>query len=76
MKIIKMIDVDIVQRVKVGGLFFLQFYKILTGTLLTLFIPQNCENDICTLTQNYENNEIYHKTVLYWNILILKVFIK
>ena len=29
------INVDLVQRVKVSGLFFLQFYKIITGTLLT-----------------------------------------
>ena len=31
------INVDLIQRVKVSGLFFLQFYKIITGTLLTLF---------------------------------------
>ena len=49
------INVDLVQRVKVSGLFFLQFYKILTGTLLTLFIPQNCDDKICTLTSLLRN---------------------
>ena len=62
-----MIDVDLMQRAKVTGLFFLQFYKILTGTMLTLFIPQNCDGQICTITNNYENPDIYHKTTLYWN---------
>ena len=59
----KCIDVDLVQRIKVGGLFFLQFYKVVTGTLLTLFIPQNCDGNICSLTENYENeeSEIYEK---------------
>ena len=38
-----MFDVDFVQRIKVTGLFVLQFYKIVTGTMLTLFIPQNCD---------------------------------
>ena len=69
-----MVDVDLIQRVKVVGLFFLQFYKILTGTMLTLFIPQNCEGQICTLTQNYENPDIYHKTTLYWNGLTMFFF--
>ena len=69
------INEDLIQRGKVICIFFLQFYKITTGTLLTLFIPQNCENEICTLTQNYENNEIYHKTVLYWNMSTMFLFI-
>ena len=69
------IDVDLVQRVKVTGLFFLQFYKIVTGTLLTLFIPQNCDGQICTLKQNYENNDIYHQSTLSWNVLTMVNFI-
>ena len=53
-----MLDVDFVQRVKVTGLFFLQFYKILTGSMLTLFIPQNCDGQICTIEQNYKNDNV------------------
>ena len=70
-----MIDVDLIQRVKVIGLFFLQFYKILTGTMLTLFIPQNCNGQICTLTENYENPDVYHKTALYWNGFTMLFFL-
>ena len=88
-----MIDQDIVQRIKVAGIFALQFYKVLTGTMLTLFIPQACYVEeltngteiisaedtgrlqICSLTQNYENNEIYHKTALYWNGFSFLLFI-
>ena len=80
-----MFDVDFVQRIKVTGIFFLQIYKIMTGTLLTIFVPQSCEtfsletnkteNNECSLTQNYENNDNYHQKTLYWNILTMFLFI-
>jgi len=80
-----MFDIDFVQRIKVSGLFFLQLYKITTGTLLTLFIPQKCESfnnstglietNICSLNDNYENNNEYHKKTLYWNIFTMTLFI-
>ena len=85
-----MVDQDIIQRIKVGGIFLLQFYKVLTGTMLTLFVPQACpeisdgsENSIimgetiriCTITENFENNEIYHQLTLYWNTISFFCFI-
>ena len=44
-----MIDPDIKQRVKVAGIFLLKSYKILTGTMLSLFIPQSCGDKMCSL---------------------------
>jgi len=86
-----MIDQDIIQRIKVMGIFMLQFYKVLTGTMLTLFVPQACLQGedisdgssiiipdgvrICTITENFENNEIYHKLTLYWNSISFFCFI-
>lgn len=69
-----MLDVDFVQRVKVTGLFVLQFYKIVTGTMLTLFIPQNCDGQICSITQNIENENRYHKMALSWNAMTMMSF--
>jgi len=69
-----MLDVDFIQRVKVTGLFFLQFYKIVTGTMLTLFIPQNCDGQICSITQNIENENRYHKMALSWNGMTMMSF--
>lgn len=69
-----MLDVDFVQRVKVTGLFVLQFYKIVTGTMLTLFIPQNCDGQICSITQNIENDNRYHKMALSWNAMTMMSF--
>tara|TARA_B100001248_G_scaffold210792_1_gene165005 strand:+ start:2327 stop:2992 length:666 start_codon:yes stop_codon:yes gene_type:complete len=83
------IDQDIIQRIKVSGIFCLQFYKVLTGTMLSLFIPQACyetisdgsdiiyteEVRICSLSQNLENDEIYHRLTLYWNSISFLCFI-
>tara|TARA_Y100000996_G_scaffold390653_1_gene352051 strand:- start:1115 stop:1738 length:624 start_codon:yes stop_codon:yes gene_type:complete len=69
-----MIDIDIIHRFKVGGIFFLQSYKIITGTLLTLFVPQSCGDQICTLTENYQNTELYHSITLYWNMFTACIF--
>ena len=69
-----MLNVDFVQRVKVTGLFFLQFYKIVTGTMLTLFIPQNCNKQICSINDNLEKDERYHRIALSWNTLTMMSF--
>jgi len=92
------VDQDIVQRIKVGVIFMLQVYKVMMGTMLSLFVPQACyevvgtEPDgrdgsyasafpdghrslqICSLSQNLENNEVYHRVTLYWNMLAFLSF--
>jgi hypothetical protein len=62
-----MIDQDLKQRVKICGIFVLQVYKVMTGTMLSLFLPQKCGETMCSLTENYNNTEMYHKTVFFWN---------
>ena len=73
-----MIDQDIIQRVKVAGIFLLQIYKVTTGTMLSLFIPQSCGSDessrVCSLQENYENVDGYHKTVFFWNAFSFLTF--
>jgi len=81
------IDQDFGQRIKVMGIFTLQFYKVLMGTMLSLFVPQACYEEIgdgseernnlqiCTLTQNYENSDIYHQITLSWNTLSFVCFL-
>jgi len=69
------ISEDTKQRIKVCGIFLLQIYKITTGTMMSLFIPQSCGDKMCSLTDNYENNEVYHKLLFYWNTLSLFSFL-
>jgi hypothetical protein len=69
-----MIDPDIKQRIKVAGIFLLQSYKILTGTMLSLFIPQSCGDKMCSLQENYDNSEVYHKSLFYCNSISMFLF--
>tara|TARA_B110000495_G_C22931498_1_gene544551 strand:+ start:306 stop:1007 length:702 start_codon:yes stop_codon:yes gene_type:complete len=69
-----MIDQDIIQRIKVTGIFLLQSYKILTGTMMSLFIPQSCGDRMCTLTENYNNAELYHRSLFYCNSFSMFLF--
>jgi hypothetical protein len=69
------VDNDMIQRCKVFGIFMLQGYKILTGTLLSVFIPQSCGDHVCTLKENIENNDKYHRIALSWNIMTMVIFI-
>ena len=79
-----MISQDLTQRIKVGAIFLLQIYKVTTGTMLALFVPQACstsdgsseEGDvrICSLQENFENADGYHKVVLYWNMFSMFTF--
>ena len=69
------IDGDIIQRIKVCGIFFLQSYKILTGTMLSVFVPQNCGDHVCTLTENIENDDLYHQCALGMNLLTMIFFL-
>ena len=70
-----MIDQDVKQRVKVVGIFLLQSYKIITGTMLSIFIPQSCGYEMCTLTENYNNTDTYHQILFYWNSLSMLSFL-
>ena len=75
------VDVDIMQRVKVYGLFSFQVYKVVTGTMLALFVPQVCEDpvtnssEVCTLQQNLEDTDSYHRFALCINGLSLCAFL-
>lgn len=70
-----MLNTDSKQRMKVIGIFFLQSYKILTGNMLSLFIPQKCEGRMCSLKENYKNEDTYHIVVFYWNSVSVLLFL-
>ena len=79
------IDHDYLERFKVLGLFSLELYKVVTGTLLTIFIPQSCEIvdemnntrvEICSLQENFENRDmdVYREACVYVSFVSLFSF--
>ena len=48
----KSIDQDTLQRINVGIQVLLELYRVITSSLLILFVPQICDDHICTTTEN------------------------
>jgi len=44
------VDQDLKERVKTGGLFLLESYKIIMGTFLTVFVPHTCVEECSTVS--------------------------
>jgi hypothetical protein len=45
------------QRIMTIIKFILELYKMMMGTFLVLFVPQDCNNNICSITQNIKKTE-------------------
>ena len=67
------ITIDNIQRIKGCGIFMLEFYKILMGTFLTIFVPRDCGNRVCTLTDNYNDDEIFHRMTFIYNSICFSI---
>lgn len=69
------ISADLKNSIKIVGLFTLQLYRITTGTLLSLFIPQKCEIDVCNIQDNIDNRNYYDRFTLSINMISLFAFL-
>ena len=69
------IDVDLKERLKILFLFFLQSYKVLMGSLLIVFVPQECDNHVCSVVENLNNKNIFHQTCLYFSYISVFLFL-
>lgn len=60
---------------------FIEFYKVLMGTFLTIFVPQLCDDTVCTMRQNFFNGSVLNTLGNIWNFstfssIILLYFIE
>lgn len=69
------ISADLKNSIKIIGLCSLQVYRVAMGTMLSMFVPQKCNEDVCTLTENFNNDELFHQVVFYFNSITLLFFI-
>ena len=51
------LDVDSKQRIMTAFYMILEFYKIIMGTFLVVFVPQQCGDQLCTATENFMTTE-------------------
>ncbi len=67
--------VDTKQRINGSLIFLLEFYKILMGTFLTIFVPHSCGNNTCTIMENMNSGNPYRSSVLVINTISFGVFL-
>lgn len=50
-------DQDVQQKLTVATTLALEVYRVLMGAMLILFVPQSCNGEICTLTDNFNRDD-------------------
>lgn len=69
----KLEDQDFTQRISVVSNVLLELYRVITSSLLIIFVPQFCDDHICTLEDNLQWDpklQIYNVTIVF-NFLTL-----
>jgi hypothetical protein len=68
-KIEPKIDQDTLQRITVGVQVLLEMYRVVTSSLLILFVPQLCVDHICSTTENLVWETNTYNTGLCFNFI-------
>ena len=68
-------DQDFNQKIGVASSLFLELYRVLMGAFLILFVPQKCNDGICSITQNANREDIFSQVTLAFNTLTMLSFI-
>jgi hypothetical protein len=63
------LDQDTIQRFSVGVQVLLEMYRVITSSLLILFVPQICDDHICTTTENLVWETNTYNTALCFNFI-------
>jgi hypothetical protein len=66
---------DFIQRITVIAEVIIEMYRVVTGTFLIMFVPQNCNGNICNFTQNVFIGKPEYDAIFIINIITLFVFI-
>ena len=73
------INTNIKERLKTGALLLSQSYKIIMGTLTSVFVPQKCNingtDTLCSITHNIENDDNIHRTTFIFNVITALFFL-
>lgn len=67
------LTVDTKQRMSIAFYFLLEFYKVLMGTFLVSFIPQQCGNEVCSIHENMLRTDTEYIIGNAYNILCFLV---
>jgi hypothetical protein len=68
-------DQDFQQKLGVGITLILEIYRVLMGALLIAFVPQNCNGQICSMSENLTRDDVLAKTAVGTNFTTLGAFL-
>ena len=69
------LNTDNKQRLKSLFTFFLEFYKVLMGAYLVVFVPRLCDDGVCSINDNIYNDDVMHRVALGFNSFCFLLFI-
>lgn len=68
-------DQDFKQKMNVAITLILEIYRVLMGAFLTLFVPQECNDHICSQSENYNRSDELSKTGFIMNCITMFSFL-
>ena len=71
----KFADQDFNQRLGVSTGVAIELYKVLSSSLLILFVPQNCNGEACSLSDNMVASSGFYHFALAFNFFTLAAFL-
>ena len=71
----KITSQDFKQHVNMVISVSIELYRVLVSSLLILFIPQKCDDHICSLAENLYENELYYRIGIIINWITMSMFI-
>ena len=68
-------DQDFNQKMNVVSTLVLEIYRVLMGAFLVVFVPQKCEDTICSMNQNINRNDTMSQIAISSNAMTMLIFL-
>ena len=66
---------DFKQKTGMYTSFIMEFYRVIMGSFLLVFVPQKCGDDICGMSDNVLTIEPYKNVVFAFNTITCALFL-
>ena len=71
----KLGDQDFIQKVGMVPIVALEMYRVIVSSFLVLFVPQKCDDHVCTLSENMVLEHDLYNAGLVFNFLTMAAFL-
>ena len=71
----KLNDQDTKQKIGMYMAFIMEFYRVLMGSFLILFVPQKCNDEICGLFENVATGKPVVDTAFSMNVILFALYL-